>query len=304
MNPHAAPSAPLVSIIIPTHNRRQLLEDCLRSLGRQIEVTGRFEVIVADDGSSDRTVEFLASLDGSFSYPLQCIALPKRGAASARNHAIEKARAPRVLLLGDDTLPAENLLAAHLEAAASRPDIAVQGRIEWHPEESVTPVMRFLAPEGPQFYFKGLRHGQPIPYTVVYGSNLSAPTRWFREDPFDEGFPAAAFEDTELAFRWRRKGRTTIYWEKALCLHRHRYSSIGDYLDRQFIAGRAARRAIRLHPGMALRTLLTPLAVGVAHACRYGIDRMTGHAKAEGRWDLQCRLAFLKGFVASDSDAL
>ena len=120
-----------------------------------------------------------------------------------------------------------------------------------------------LAPAGPQFYFKGLAHGAAVPYTQQYSANFSAPTRWFREDPFDEAFPAAAFEDTELAFRWRRRGRPVIYSENAVCRHRHHYGSIEAFLQRQLAAGRASRHADRLHPAMAARTVLQPLAVGL-----------------------------------------
>jgi glycosyltransferase involved in cell wall biosynthesis len=290
---------PLLSVVIPTRNRRDLLHRSLLSLEHQIGLDGPFEVIVADDGSSDGTAELLESVTGTFSYPLYWLRLPGAGAATARNRALALATAPRTLLLGDDTVPDNDALANHLSAAAAGTnDVAVQGRIEWDAEQRVTPVMQFLAPEGPQFYFKGLRAGRPIPYTIVYASNLSAPTQWFREDPFDEQFPSAAFEDTELAYRWLRKGRRTIYGENAVCRHRHHYASIEDYLDRQLIAGRAARRAIGLHPGMAARTVLAPLLIGVWRGAQYAWNRVTGHARPEHRWDLQCRIAFLKGLVA------
>lgn len=220
------------------------------------------------------------------------------GPAAARNRAIRLARAPRVLLLGDDTFAEPDAVARHLEAAAGR-EIGVQGRIPWDSEAPITPVMRFLAPEGPQFYFKGLVHGRPIPYTSVYASNFSAPTRWFLEDPFDEGFPAAAFEDTELAYRWGRKGRTAIYWETAVSVHRHHYDRIETFLERQRAAGQAARHAARLHPAMALETILKPLAVGLLFSARYALRRLRGGAHETQLWDLKCRRAFLEGLLAS-----
>jgi glycosyltransferase involved in cell wall biosynthesis len=293
---------PLLSVVIPTRNRRELLHRSLCSLENQAGVEGAFEVIVADDGSSDGTAELLESLAGKLSYPLYWLRLPGSGAATARNRALALATAPRALLLGDDTVPDRDALSQHLSGAEGATEVAIQGRIEWDAEQQVTPVMRFLAPEGPQFYFKGLRPGRPIPYTIVYGSNLSAPTRWFREDPFDERFPSAAFEDTELAYRWLRKGRRTIYSEKAVCRHRHHYASIEQFLDRQRIAGRAARRAIILHPGMALRTVLAPVLIGLWRGAQCLWDRLRGNLKPERRWDLQCRIAFLRGFVAGHSD--
>jgi glycosyltransferase involved in cell wall biosynthesis len=290
-------STPLLSVVIPTRDRSSLLPLTLQALEAQTGLDGAFEVIIADDGSTDGTPELLEGAS-RFRFALRSMRLSPGGPGRARNRAIVLARAERVLLLGDDMPPRADALACHVEAAAGR-EMGVQGRIEWDPGAPITPVMRFLAPEGPQFYFKGLRHGEPIPYTASYASNFSAPTEWFLEDPFDEEFTAAAFEDTELAYRWALKGRTTIYWETAVCDHRHHYERIETYLARRRAAGVGARRAARLHPGLAVKTILQPFAVGLLRGARYGLRRLRGNTRDEDRWDLLCRAAFFKGFFAS-----
>jgi glycosyltransferase involved in cell wall biosynthesis len=292
------PTVPAISVVIPTRNRRDLLASTLEALDGQIGVDGGIEGVVADDGSSDGTSAWLAANRSRFGFPLTVVELPGLGPAAARNRGIERAASDRILLLGDDTRPAADLVAAHLRMAAGR-EIGVQGRIEWDSGGPVTPVMRFLAPEGPQFYFRGLVNGEPIPYTVQYGANLSAPARWFRNDPFDETFPHAAFEDTELAFRWRRRRRTVVYCESAICRHRHHYESIEGFLEKQFSAGRAARYAARLHPGMAARTVVQPFLVGVLHGARHAMRRIVGRGREKDRWDLACRIAFFRGFLSS-----
>lgn len=289
-------TVPVVTVVIPTRDRLELLRLALDALSVQTVPPSGFEVVVADDGSSDGTPAFLAA-PPDYPFVLRPTRLPGLGPAAARNRAIREARAPRVLLIGDDTFPAADLLGQHLAAARGN-EVGVQGRIEWDPERPVTPVMRFLAPEGPQFYFKGLAHGEAVPYTQQYSANFSAPTHWFREDPFDEAFPAAAFEDTELAFRWHRRGRPVIYSENAVCRHRHHYGSIEAFLERQLAAGRASRRAIRLHPVMAVRTILQPLALGLLHGARYAVRRLRATASEEEHWDLLCRGAFLRGLFS------
>jgi glycosyltransferase involved in cell wall biosynthesis len=289
-------TVPVLTVVIPTRDRLESLRLALDALAVQTVSPSTFEVLVADDGSSDGTPAFLGT-PSDYPFALRPVRLPGRGPAAARNRAIGEARAPRVLLIGDDTLPAADLLGQHL-AAARRDEVGVQGRIEWDTGKPVTPVMRFLAPAGPQFYFKGLTHGEAVPYTQQYGANFSAPTHWFQEDPFDEAFSTAAFEDTELAFRWRRRGRVVIYSETAVCRHRHHYASIEAYLGRQLAAGRASRRAIRLHPVMALRTVLQPFAVGLLHAARYAIRRLRADARDEEYWDLLCRVAFFRGLFS------
>jgi glycosyltransferase involved in cell wall biosynthesis len=292
----SAGAAPAVSVVIPTRDRRPLLDLTLAALADQQEAPP-FEVVVADDGSSDGTARHLEDLAGRLPYPLRVLSLPAAGPAAARNRGIAVARAPRVLLLGDDTVPARDLLAAHQRAAAGR-EAGVQGRIDWHPELTVTPLMQFLAPEGPQFYFRGLLDGQAIPFTAVLGSNLSAPTNWFRDEPFDEGFPAAAFEDTEIAYRWGRRGRAVLWCEAARCFHHHRYDRLEDFLTRQQRAGRAARHAVARHPGMAWRTVVAPLAIGLVFAARLLVRRLAGQATATDLWDLRARAAFLRGLVS------
>ncbi len=292
-------SSPTLSVIIPTRDRLESLKLALDALARQTLEPAALEAVVADDGSADGTPAFLAA-PPPYPFALRTVQLPGSGPAAARNRAIALAAAPRILLLGDDTFPEPDVLAQHLEATGGRA-IGVQGRIEWDAASPITPLMRFLAPEGPQFCFKGLVHGEPIPYTAQYGSNFSAPARWFREDPFDESFPTAAFEDTELAYRWRRRGRRAIYWETAVCRHRHYYGSIEMFLKRQRRAGQAARGAVRLHPAMAGQTILLPLAVGAVFAVRYGLRRLAGRTAPADLWDLQSRAAFFAGLLSSES---
>ncbi len=280
---------PCISVVIPTRNRRRVLAETLEALDAQRSLPGPLEVIVAVDGSSDDTLEWLATARFS-GFGLEVLALDAGGPARARNRGVDRARANRVLLLGDDTSPEPDTLAAHLEAAGDR-EVAVQGLIHWDPSRPVTEVMEFLAPEGPQFYFKGLEDGVEIPYTAVLGSNLSAPAEWLRAEPFDEGFTDACFEDTEMAWRWRRRGWVTVFAPRARCLHRHLYDTIDPFVERQMRAGLWARRAVAIHPGMLARVALQPMAFAAVSALR-----LVSRRRQRDRWDLQCRLAFARGF--------
>ena len=290
-------SRPLaLSVIIPTRDRREVLGATLAALAGQKDLAEDFEVLVVDDGSSDGTDDSLRRLE-SDAYRLRWWSRPPRGPAAARNFGIRQAEAPRVLLLGDDTLPAPGALAGHLATAAGR-DLGVQGRIDWDPSRPTTAVMRFLAPAGPQFYFAGLADGKRIPFTAVLGSNFSAPARWFLDDPFDEAFRDAAGEDTELAYRWRAKGRHAVFSERAICWHRHHYASLAPFLERQRRAGRAARHAVRRHPSLLWPLVLMPALVGGRTLLRLASRPVRRHRPGEDLWDWQCRWHFLRGFVA------
>lgn len=287
-------STPALTVVIPTRNRRETLMATLRALGGQRELGGRFEVVIVDDGSTDDTVE---RVRGSVfeAFDQRILSLDHGGPARARNRGIAEARADRVLLLGDDTAPSPLALSAHVVPTAGG-EYAVQGRIDWDPDRPITDVMRFLAPEGPQFWFRGLRDGAIVPWSRIVGSNLSAPTEWFRIEPFDERFAEASMEDTELAWRWRRRGWTTRWSERAVCHHRHRYDVIEPFLERQRRSGRWARLAVRTHPGMWPKLRLQPLLMQQWKRIAAGFWRIKGRGRQRDEWDLACRGAYLEGY--------
>lgn len=90
-----------VSVIIPVYNTEPFLKDCLESVANQ---TFRdFEVIVIDDGSTDRGLalaEKFAKRDSRFKVFHQ----ENRGLSGARNTGIEKASAPWITFLDSDDL--------------------------------------------------------------------------------------------------------------------------------------------------------------------------------------------------------
>jgi glycosyltransferase involved in cell wall biosynthesis len=102
-----------VSVVVPTHDRRRLLVQTLRSILWQRQVD--FEVIVVDDGSSDGTAEVVAGL-GDARVRLLRHDTPK-GVAAARNHGIAEAAGAWLAFCDDDDLWAPDKLARQLQAA-------------------------------------------------------------------------------------------------------------------------------------------------------------------------------------------
>jgi len=89
-----------------------------------------------------------------------------------------------------------------------------------------------------------------IPRTSLkffYGSNLSLGREWLLDEPFDEEFTTAAWEDIELGYRLGRRGLKLIYERGAVAEHRHP-TGIKRFMARQEEAGEAARIFHRLHP--------------------------------------------------------
>lgn len=88
----------LVSVIIPTHNRRDRLEQCIKSV--QAQTYGEVEIIVVNDASTDNTQEFLDGLDHS-----RLIDVENRvnqGPCGSRNIGAAKASGDVLAFLDDD----------------------------------------------------------------------------------------------------------------------------------------------------------------------------------------------------------
>ena len=59
-----ASEAPLVSIVIPAFNHWRYTNACLRAIAAAHDPTIATEIVVVDDGSTDRTVELLQACTG------------------------------------------------------------------------------------------------------------------------------------------------------------------------------------------------------------------------------------------------
>jgi len=112
------PAAVVVSVIIPTHNFGQYIEEAVDSVLQQ-EVKD-LEVIVVDDGSTDDTAERLARIADP---RLKVARLAKVGVGAARNHGLNLARGRYIAFLDSDDRWRPNKLARQLAILESEPTV-------------------------------------------------------------------------------------------------------------------------------------------------------------------------------------
>lgn len=206
---------PELSVVVATHNRRELLLRCLRSLAAQEGVEpGSFEVIVADDGSSDGTREAVEGLQMAF--PLKYLRLEKAGQAAAQNAAVEGAAGKTVLFLDDDVIAGPRLVAEHLAAHRSHPHLLGVGHLEQRPKRGRDWYAQMFAKTWNRHY--GELGERRLDWTACFGANLSVPRAAFQEaGGFATDLPVG--EDMELAYRLERVGCEPRFLPAAKAVH-------------------------------------------------------------------------------------
>jgi glycosyltransferase involved in cell wall biosynthesis len=205
-----AAEPPDVSVVVATHDRAARLGELLASLRAQTLAPGRFEVIVADDGSTDATGALLEREEAWGGLALRSIRRPRAGGpAAARNDGWRAARASLVAFTDDDCVAEPGWLAALVDAARVHPGAVVQGRTDPNPDEldRLGPFSRTLA----------VRRLGPWYQTC----NILYPRELLERLG---GFDATAYsgpggEDTDLAWRAIELGRETVFAADARVFH-------------------------------------------------------------------------------------
>ena len=106
---------PKVSVLVPTHDRNDLLLQTLASVLRQSDVD--LEVIVVDDGSGEDVAGAVATLSEE---RVRVVRNERsQGVAGARNRGLEEARGEWIAFVDDDDLWAPDKLSSQLQALAS-----------------------------------------------------------------------------------------------------------------------------------------------------------------------------------------
>lgn len=248
-----------ISVVMPTHNRRDLLEKVLHRYA-EIATGLDYELIVVDDGSTDGTGELLRVVSQA-NPRLRYLTFPNRGPGHARNHGAHVAGKDVVLFVGDDIVPSDDRFLrthARLHATNRANHFAVLGKVVWPSDGSieVNAVMRHIQGwGGEQFGYAHLEPYRDLDWRFFYTCNVSVKRRlvddWLSEG-FSVDFSDAAFEDGEFAYRMScRKPALKLYYDPAALAAHHHVHTMRTFLDRQFSAGMMAAVMLAKHPELA-----------------------------------------------------
>jgi GT2 family glycosyltransferase len=244
----------MISVIIPSHNRRILLQQVLGSLAEQTFPADQFEVIVVLDGCTDDSIDMLRKL--SVPFCLHSIEQEPTGASAARNHGAKQAAGELLIFLDDDIVPAPNFIQAHVNAHQESNGLVVIGY-----SPAILGEHSFFSLELRGWWeamFRSMRQpGHRFLFSDMLSGNFSISRDVFHTSGgFDLNFPV--HEDYEFGVRLIRAGIAFAFEQNAIGVH-HEKTDIRRPLQRKYHEGIADVQLGRMYPELIPHLLITRL---------------------------------------------
>jgi GT2 family glycosyltransferase len=235
-----------VSVVIPSHQRREALRRALQAFCEQTAAAESFEVIVSVDGSADGSVEMLEGFDAP--YALRFVAGPSRGRAAACNSAIELARGEVLIVLDDDMQPAPAFVERHLSHHPPGSQLCVMGAVPIELDPTSPRAARYTREK---FNAHLAQLAEPDHVFVprdFYSGNASLRAEQMRAvGGFSESFTVYGNEDIDLSLRLQAAGVELRYDAEALA--QQEYDKDLAALAADTVAkGRTTVQLARSHP--------------------------------------------------------
>jgi O-antigen biosynthesis protein len=239
---HALPEpAPLVSIIIPTRDRAELLKRCIESI-RALTDYSPFEILIVDNGSVEpSTLSFFRAIEqpgvrvisenGPFNY------------SRLNNRAAKQARGDILVFLNNDTAIDDGGWLTEMVSHAARAEVGAVGARLWYPDGTLQHGGVVLGlggvaghafphiPRGHPGYFNRAMLQQNC--SAVTGACLAVRKTVFEElEGFDEVNLGVTFNDIDFCLRLTQRGYRVVWTPYANLIH-HESASRGHQRTRE-----------------------------------------------------------------------
>lgn len=213
--------APLVSVVIPVHNKYHLTLQCLRALQSNSDITP-YEIIVVNDASSDWTASALSNIRGIRVISVQ----DNLGYLRATNLGISVTRGKYVALLNNDTIPISGWLDRLVNELENNSKIGIAGAKLLYPNMQVQELGSQIFSDGSGWNLgKFADHFSPEHSFTREVDYVSAAAILVRSDllaktnGFDELYIPAYYEDVDLAMQARKNGLKVVAVHDSFVIH-------------------------------------------------------------------------------------
>ena len=242
-----------VSVVIPTYNRRPILEKCLLALERQ-QVSpeiDRYEVVVVDDGSTDGTPDWLRAEAKRFPH-VRLIEQSHGGPAEGRNRGVDHAHGDVIVFIDSDLVVTDSFLSCHASSLVRSWE--ARGDRLCFTYGAVVNTANFEQPTAERHKLRDLSWAYFATGNVAIAKEVLQ-----RAGLFDTGFRLYGWEDLELGERLRRMGVQLIKCPAAVGYHWHPALTL-DQIPRLIeVEGERARMGLvffRKHPTRRVRFII------------------------------------------------
>jgi cellulose synthase/poly-beta-1,6-N-acetylglucosamine synthase-like glycosyltransferase len=206
-----------------------------------------YEIIVVDDGSTDETPEIVRQ------FPVKCLRQENRGPATARNNGAHHAQGEIILFTDADCVPQDNWVEEMLKPFDDPEVMAVKGAYRTN-QKSLT--ARFAQIEFEE-RFAILRKLHSIDMVDTYSAGYRKSV-FLLLGGFDQSFPVANNEDTELSYKMSKAGYLMVFNHHAIVYHLNHPDSLEKYVRLKFWRGYWRMVVYRRYPEKMFKDSYTP----------------------------------------------
>ena len=213
--------SPLVSIVVPVHNQWNYTVSCLNAIKEHTRGID-YEVILADDASEDETAH-------AGRYTDNLVVLRNKtslGFLRNCNKAAQSARGKYLVILNNDTNVQTGWLHPMLALMESNGEIGLTGPKLIFKNGRIQEAGGIVWNDGSAWNYGRGEYADRPEYNYVkdvdYISGACILIRtevWRKVGGFDEDYAPAYYEDTDFAFRLRKKGFRVVYQPRSVVVH-------------------------------------------------------------------------------------
>ncbi|MDJ0510938.1 MAG: glycosyltransferase [Crocosphaera sp.] len=260
-----------ISIVIPTYNRKPILEKCLLALEKQQfsdDKINDYEVVLVDDGSTDGTLEWLGKNKPYFPhvYPFSQDHL---GPAAARNLGVQKAKGDVIIFIDSDLVVTETFLQSHAHKLLEGEQKLGSDRLFTY--GAVINTCNFDHPTSEPYKITD--------FSAAYFAtgNVAIARKWLEKAGlFDTCFQLYGWEDLELGVRLKQLDLKLIKCPEAVGYHWHppfNLAQIPNLIDKEIQRGRMGVLFYQKHPTFEVRLMIQ---MTLLHRILWGILSLGG----------------------------
>ena len=238
-----------VSIVIPTFNRKPILEKCLIALEKQKlhNLINSYEVIVVDDGSTDETGLWIEKNKNNLSHVVY-FRQEHAGPALARNLGVLKSKYEIIIFIDSDLVVMDDFIYNHVKKLSKAWSKRNKKCFTYG---SVINTSNFLHPESEPYKLTDISFAYFATGNVAISKELL-----LKAGLFDTSFSLYGWEDLELGERLKKMGTKLLKCPEAIGFHWHpafEIDQIPSIIQKEYERAKMALIFYKMHKNLRVR---------------------------------------------------